>query len=109
MIQGESDVSGNVQSSRAQQNFGRLLDQALVEGVVVIERYGTPRAAIVEYGRYQRLLAAEAENLRRNLQEASRAVSARAAALTDAEVNALIEEARREAAQETGRHDPDRD
>lgn len=102
-------MSGNVQSSRAQQNFGRLLDQALVDGVVVIERYGTPRAAIVEYGRYQRLLAAEAENLRRNLQDAARAVSERAAGLSDAEVDALVEEARREAAAETSGHDPGSD
>ena len=86
----------NIQSSQAQQNFGQVVDQALVEGAVVVERYGVPRVAIVEYGRYQRLLEAEQMLWRARLQQASASASARAAGLSDAEVDALIEDARRE-------------
>jgi len=86
----------NIQSSQAQQNFGQVVDQALVEGAVVVERYGVPRVAIVEYGRYQRLLEAERMLWRARLQQASASASARAAGLSDAEVDALIEDARRE-------------
>lgn len=45
-------------SSQVQQNFGAAVERALRGEDVVIERYGTPRAALVEYGRYQRLVAA---------------------------------------------------
>lgn len=48
-------------SSQAQQNFGAALDRALSGEDVIIERYGIPRAAIVAYGRYQRLLEASLE------------------------------------------------
>jgi hypothetical protein len=89
-------MQNNIQASQAQQNFGQVVDQALVEGAVVVERYGVPRVAIVEYGRYQRLLEAEQMLWRNRLQQASAAASARAALLSDQEVDALIEEARRE-------------
>ena len=89
-------MTANIQSSRAQQSFGQLLDRALVEGAVVVERYGAPRVAIVEYGRYQRLLEVERELLRTRLREASAAASARAAHLSEAEIEALIESARAE-------------
>jgi PHD/YefM family antitoxin component YafN of YafNO toxin-antitoxin module len=89
-------MQSNIQSSQAQQNFGQVVDQALVEGAVVVERYGVPRVAIVEYGRYQRLLEAEQMLWRARLQQASAAASARAASLTDREVDDLIEQARRE-------------
>jgi PHD/YefM family antitoxin component YafN of YafNO toxin-antitoxin module len=91
-------MQSSIQSSHAQQNFGQVLDRALVEGAVVVERYGVPRVAIVEYGRYQRLVAAERELLRARLQDAARAASTRAAALSDEEVDSLIEEARRDVA-----------
>lgn len=48
-------------SSQVQQNFGAAVERAVRGEDVVIERYGTPRAALVEYGRYQRLLEAERE------------------------------------------------
>ena len=83
-----------LQSSQVQQNFGQALDTALMADDVVVERYGVPRVAIIEYGRYQRLVAAERELLRTRLQQASAAASARAAHLSDEEVDALIEQAR---------------
>ena len=46
-------------SSQVQQNFGAALDQALRGDDVIIERYGTPRVAMIEYGRYQKLVDAE--------------------------------------------------
>ena len=68
----------NLKSSQVQQNFGQAMDRALVEGDVIVERYGTPRVAIVEYGRYQKLVEAERALLRTRLQQASAAASARA-------------------------------
>lgn len=84
----------NLKSSQVQQNFGQAMDRALVEGDVIVERYGTPRVAIVEYGRYQKLVEAEQALLRARLRQASAAVSARAAHLSEDEVDALIEESR---------------
>ena len=85
-----------LKSSEVQQNFGQVMDRAVVEDDVVVERYGTPRVAIVEYVRYQKLVAAEQELLRTRLREASAEASARAAHLSEAEVEALIERARRQ-------------
>ena len=48
-----------LKSSEVQQNFGRVVDQALVEGDVIVERYGEPRVVILGYHRYQQLLEAE--------------------------------------------------
>ncbi len=48
-----------LKSSEVQQNFGRVIDQALTENEVVVERYGEPRIAILSYRRYQQLLQAE--------------------------------------------------
>jgi uncharacterized protein (DUF433 family) len=48
-------------SSQVQQNFGAAVERTLRGEDVVIERYGTPRVALVEYGRYQQLLAAQQE------------------------------------------------
>jgi hypothetical protein len=84
----------SLKSSQVQQNFGQAMDRALVEGDVIVERYGTPRVAIVEYGRYQKLVEAERALLRARLQQASAAASARAAHLSEDEVDALIEESR---------------
>jgi len=89
-----------LKSSQVQQNFGLVMDRALLEDDVVVERYGQPRVAIVEYGRYQRLVEAEQALLRTRLQQASAAVSARAAHLSDEEVETLIEQARSEAQRE---------
>ena len=90
-----------LKSSEVQQNFGETVDRALLEGDVVIERYGTPRVVMVEYGRYQRLLKAEQELLRVRLRQASEAGSARAAHLDEDQVDELIERARRESHEET--------
>lgn len=49
-----------LKSSEVQQNFGRVMDQALTENEVIVERYGEPRVAILSYRRYQQLLYAEA-------------------------------------------------
>jgi PHD/YefM family antitoxin component YafN of YafNO toxin-antitoxin module len=89
-----------IASSRVQQNFGEAMDRALVSEDVVVERYGVPRVAIVSYKRYRQLLEAERELLRTRLQLASAAASARAAGLSDTEVDALIEQARTEANRE---------
>jgi SH3-like domain-containing protein len=90
-----------LKSSQVQQNFGAVMDRALMEDDIVVNRYGLPRVAIVEYGRYRRLVEAEQELLRIWLQQASAAASARAAQLSDEAVDELIEHARSEVHQET--------
>ncbi len=92
-----------LKSSQVQQNFGQAVDRALMEDDVIVERYGVPRVALVEYTRYQRLVEAERELLRTRLQQASAAASARAAHLTEEEVEALIERARSEVCEESAR------
>ncbi len=89
-------MSVHLPSTQVQQNFGLVMDRALMEEDVVVERYGQPRVVIVEFGRYQRLLDAERELLAARLHRASLAASARAAALTDAEIADLIERSRSE-------------
>jgi PHD/YefM family antitoxin component YafN of YafNO toxin-antitoxin module len=86
-------------SSQVQQRFGRVVDQALGEDII-IERYGSPRVALVAYRRYRELLEAEEELLRTRLRAASEAASTRAEHLSDEEVEVLIERAREEAHQE---------
>lgn len=88
-----------LKSSRVQQRFGDTVDRALTEDIIV-ERYGTPRVAMVAYRRYQELLRAEEELLKTRLRAASEAASARANDLTDEEVEALIERARTDVHQE---------
>lgn len=90
-----------LKSSDVQQSFGEAVDRALLEDDVIVERYGTPRVAIVEFKRYQRLVEAEQELLRTRLQQASAATSARAVHLSEEEVDELIERARSEVHQET--------
>ncbi|MGD9147908.1 MAG: type II toxin-antitoxin system Phd/YefM family antitoxin [Anaerolineae bacterium] len=85
-----------LKSSDVQRSFGKAVERALLEDAIIVERYGTPRVAIVEYSRYQRLVEAEQELLRTRLQQASEAASARAAHLTEDEVGELIERARGE-------------
>jgi hypothetical protein len=91
-----------LKSSQVQQNFGLVMDRVLLEDDIIVERYGMPRVAIVEYGRYQRLVEAEQKLLRTRLQQASAAASARAAHLTEEEVDDLIERARSDAHSEQG-------
>lgn len=89
-----------LKSSHVQQNFGLVVDRALIEDDVIVERYGVPRVAIISYRRYQRLVEAERELLRARLQQASEAASARAAYLAEEEVEGLIERARSEVHEE---------
>jgi len=84
----------HMKSSQVQQEFGEVVDRALAEGEVVVERYGSPRVVILEYRRYRQLLEAERQLLSQRLQQASQAVSERAAHLSEAEVDDLIERAR---------------
>ena len=84
----------NLKSSVVQQSFGEVVDRALLEDDVIVERYGSPRVAIIEYKRYQRLVEAERELLRSRLQEASAAASERAGRLTEEQIDELIERAR---------------
>ena len=88
-----------LKSTEAQQNFGAMLDRAGGEDDIIVERYGTPRVAIVAYGRYQELVNAQRELMRLRLQQASAAASQRAEELSSAEIDALIEEARSETAE----------
>ncbi len=90
-------------SSQVQQNFGRVMDRAMIEDDVIVERYGSPRVVIVAYERYQELLEAERALLRTRLQQASAQAAERARELDDADVAALIETAREEVAEESGR------
>lgn len=48
-----------LKSSEVQQNFGKVMDRALTEEDVIVERYGEPRVAILSYRRYQQLLQLE--------------------------------------------------
>ena len=86
----------HIQSTKAQQNFGELMEQAVRGEDVVVERYGTPRVVIVSYERYEQLLAAERELPRLRLKGAAAITEARAAYLSDEAVDALIEKARQE-------------
>jgi prevent-host-death family protein len=86
----------HVQSTKAQQNFGEYMEQAVQGEDVVVERYGAPRVVIVAHERYERLLAAERELPRLRLRQAAAVAEARAAYLSDEEVEALIEAARQE-------------
>jgi PHD/YefM family antitoxin component YafN of YafNO toxin-antitoxin module len=85
-----------IASSQVQQKFGAVFDQVVQNEDVIIERYGAPRVAMINYARYERLLRAEQELLRQRLQQASDAVAQRAAHLTEVEIDELIEEARNE-------------
>ena len=90
-----------LKSSHVQQNFGLVVDRALTEDDIIVERYGVPRVAIVAYRRYERLVEAEQALLRARLRQASDAASARAAHLTEETVDELVERARSEVHQET--------
>lgn len=94
---GESTVTITLNSTEAQQNFGAVIGQAYSKTDVIVERYGTPRAVIVNYQRYQALVDAARTLLRLRLQRAAEAATARAAGHSDAEIDRLIEEAREEA------------
>ena len=52
-----------LKSSDVQQNFGKVMDQALTQDDVIVARYGEPRVAILSYRRYQQLLQLEKERI----------------------------------------------
>jgi|LakMenE18May11ns_1017448.scaffolds.fasta_scaffold8783098_1 PHD/YefM family antitoxin component YafN of YafNO toxin-antitoxin module len=89
-------MSMTIASSQVQQKFGAVFDRVLQNEDVIIERYGAPRVAMINYTRYERLLRAEQELLQQRLQQASDTVARRAAHLTETEIDDLIEEARNE-------------
>ena len=90
----------HLKSTHVQQEFGEVMDQALAGSDVIVERYGNPRLAIINYRRYEQLLEAERQLMRYRLQTASALASERAAHLSEAEVDRLIEQARQEVNQE---------
>ena len=87
-------------TSQVQQEFGEVMERVLMGEDVVVERPDAPWAVVIEFHRYQQLLERERELLRRRLQQASAETSARAAHLSEAEVDALIERARSKAHEE---------
>jgi PHD/YefM family antitoxin component YafN of YafNO toxin-antitoxin module len=89
-------MSMTIAYSQVQQKFGAVFDRVLQNEDVIIERYGAPRVAMINYTRYERLLRAEQELLQQRLQQASDTVARRAAHLTETEIDDLIEEARNE-------------
>jgi len=90
----------HLKSSQVQQDFGEVMDEALAGSDLIIERYGSPRVAIISHRRYQQLLESERQLLRYRLQAASEAASARATHLSEAEIDELIEQARQDVYEE---------
>lgn len=85
-----------IQSTQAQRAFGKVIDQASAGSNGIVERYGSPRLAIISYRRYQQLLEAERQLLRHRLQSASEEGSRQAVQLSEIEIDELIESARQE-------------
>jgi prevent-host-death family protein len=90
-------MATHITSTQVQQEFGEIMDQAISGSDVIIDRYGNPRVAIIGYRRYKQLLDTERELMRLRLQQASASVSHRADALSEIEIDTLIENARNEA------------
>ena len=59
----EPIASVTVTSTEAQNEFGRILDQASHDAVVVITRHTVPRAVLLSIGRYRELAGAQATML----------------------------------------------
>ena len=86
----------HMKSTQVQQEFGEVMDQAFSGSDVIVERYGSPRVAILNYRRYEQLLESERQLLRERLQLAAAAVSRRTAQLSESEIDEMIERARQE-------------
>jgi len=86
----------HMKSTQVQQEFGEVMDQALSGSDVIVERYGSPRVAILNYRRYEQLLESERQLLRERLQVAAAAGSRRAAQLSEQEIDEMIDRARQE-------------
>jgi prevent-host-death family protein len=91
-----------IQSTKVQQNFGEYMQRAVQGEDVVVERYGAPRVVIVSHERYEKLLQAERDLPLLRLKQAAAVAEARAAYLSDDEVEALIEQARQDVHERKG-------
>ncbi len=94
-------MSVMLKSSEVQQNFGRIMEQAMMQDDVVVERYGKPRVVILDYRRYQQLLQAEQDASRPYLmfpnqspeaQERGRALAEQVRKELEAGMNGTLEE-----------------
>jgi len=88
----------HIPSTQVQQEFGEIMDSAFSGSDVIVERYGNPRVAIINYRRYEQLLNTERELMRLRLHHASLVASQRTASLSEDEIDSLIENARNEVA-----------
>lgn len=80
-----------VTSTQLKQKTGEILAYAIEnKEEVIIQRYDVPKAVIVDYDTYQRMREAQRELDFRRIREIAEAVSARAAHLTDEEVDEMI-------------------
>ncbi|MBC8274583.1 MAG: type II toxin-antitoxin system Phd/YefM family antitoxin [Chloroflexi bacterium] len=90
-----------VTSTQLKQKTGEILAYAIEnKEEVIIQRYAVPKAVIVDYDAYQRMREAQKELDFRRIREIAETVSARAAHLTDDELDEMIlttiEEVRRD-------------
>lgn len=80
-----------VTSTQLKQKTGEILAYAIEnKEEVIIQRYDVPKAVIIDYDAYQRMREAQKELDFRRLREIAETVSARAAHLSDEEVDELI-------------------
>ena len=80
-----------VTSTQLKQKTGEILAYAIEnKEEVIIQRYNVPKAVLVDYDAYRRMRDAEQELAFRRLREIAETVSARAARLSDEEVDELI-------------------
>ena len=60
---GTPGVGTTVRATDAQNNFGRVLDQATSEGTVYITRYGRPTAVVMSIDQYDALTSPDSADL----------------------------------------------
>ncbi len=80
-----------VTSTQLKQKTGEILAYAIEnKEEVIIQRYDVPKAVIVDYDAYQRMREAQRELDFRRIREIAETVSARAAHLSDEELDEMI-------------------
>ncbi|MDH7486969.1 MAG: type II toxin-antitoxin system prevent-host-death family antitoxin [Anaerolineae bacterium] len=80
-----------VTSTELKQRTGEILAYAIEnKEEVIIQRYDVPKAVIVDYDTYRRMREVQRELDFRRIREIAEAVSARAAHLSDEEVDEMI-------------------
>lgn len=80
-----------VTSTELKQKTGEILAYAIEnKEEVIIQRYDVPKAVIIDYDAYRRMREAQRELDFRRISEIAGAVSARAAHLSDEEVDQMI-------------------